>query len=132
MDLRRCFFAALIVSAFASECVIDLSIGSLQGKLDKESGVCSYLGVPFAEPPVGDLRFRSPEPKAAWGNTRSAKSSGPACAQTRIAGPIFRGNEDCLYLNVYAPKTTENESLPVMFFIHGGGFIIGNAYKHGE
>ncbi len=98
-----------------------------------------WLGIPYAKPPVGDLRWRPPQPAAAWNDTREATEFGSPCPQfaSRFAGVVglkpgtLTGNEDCLYLNVYAPRfspneiPTGNERLPVMVWIHGGGNSIG-------
>ncbi|XP_013140270.1 PREDICTED: esterase FE4-like [Papilio polytes] len=90
-----------------------------------------FLGIPYAKPPVGDLRFKSPQPAEKWDGERDATISSKentALQMDLIESSGIGGSEDCLYLNVYTPKITENESelLPVMFFIHGGGFVHGN------
>src|SRR5690348_8296403 len=87
----------------------------------------AWLGIPYARPPVGDLRWRAPEPPAAWSGTREATRFAPPCAQlaSPFGGiedvPLGRpaGSEDCLYLNVWAPP--DARALPVMVWIHGGG-----------
>lgn len=100
-----------------------------------------WLGIPYAKPPEGALRWRAPQPPAAWAGARQALAFGPAC--TQFASPLGGvdkakpgeavGSEDCLYLNVYAPRLTPAElsangtRLPVMFWIHGGGNTIGEA-----
>jgi para-nitrobenzyl esterase len=90
-------------------------------------GVASYLGVPFAAPPVGDLRWRAPAPVTPWQNVRQATAFAPACLQTGVsmpgeAPPVT--SEDCLYLNVWAPAG-QKEPLPVIVWIHGGGWANG-------
>jgi len=101
----------------------------------------AWLGIPFAAPPVGDLRWRAPHPPAPWSNAREALHFAPACSQ--FASPIGgdakappgtpTGSEDCLYLNVWTPKLppdqipVDQKRLPVMFWIHGGGNSIGTA-----
>jgi para-nitrobenzyl esterase len=88
-----------------------------------------YLGIPYAAPPVGNLRWRAPAAVTAWSGVRDAKSFGPHCAQPGTAFGAASTSEDCLYLNVYAPKTPGN--YPVMVWIHGGAFYLGlsNAYN---
>ncbi len=94
------------------------------------NGVAEFLGVPYAEPPVGNLRWKPPKKHAPWTNVLQAKAFGPTCAQITTLG-VFAGpannNEDCLYLNVYTPNVNPaaNEKLPVIFWIHGGGLVDG-------
>ncbi|CAK9806448.1 Juvenile hormone esterase [Anthophora plagiata] len=94
-----------------------------------------YLGIPYAEPPVGDLRFRSPQPlKHTWNDTYAAYSNGNMCIQLGKDGKIH-GSEDCLYLNIFVPmiseKPEENSSiLPVVVFLHGGAFMTGSGDSH--
>ena len=101
-------------------------------------GSDAWLGVPFARPPVGDLRWRAPQPPAPWTGTREALESGAPCPQySSVFGgvPTGRGdepvgNEDCLYLNVWAPRGASGGKLPVMLWIHGGGNSIGQAANY--
>ena len=100
-----------------------------------------WEGLPFSEPPVDDLRFRSPLPARPWSGTRAAIAFGSPCPQfaSPFAGIVdqepgtFAGEEDCLYLNVYAPVMTPEQvpvagnRLPVMFWIHDGGNTVGHA-----
>ena len=94
--------------------------GAIGGRV--ENGVATFFGMPFAAPPVGALRWRPPQPVAAWTGTRPARAFSPACRQTVtwITGPQ---SEDCLYLNVWAPAGAKG--LPVMVWIHGGGLFGG-------
>ncbi|XP_049938802.1 cholinesterase 1-like [Schistocerca serialis cubense] len=87
-----------------------------------------FLGIPYATPPVADLRFRAPQPAASWSGVRDALSFADACAQPVLAGllPFTQGSDDCLYLNVYAPATASGP-LPVMVYIHGGAFKTGSS-----
>ncbi|XP_046751124.1 juvenile hormone esterase-like [Diprion similis] len=85
----------------------------------------SFKGVPFAEPPVGELRFKDPQPKQAWTGVREALEDGPQCPQIDMFSQKIEGDEDCLYLNV--ATTSLKGSRPVMVWFHGGGFIWGDA-----
>ena len=93
--------------------------------------VVVFKGVPYAAPPVGDLRWKPPQPAVAWDGVRNAAAAGPICMQTGpawvrapTAGEDDPESEDCLFLNVWAPRKAR-EPLPVMVWIHGGGFFSG-------
>jgi para-nitrobenzyl esterase len=102
--------------------------GLVQGTV--QDGITVYEGIPFATPPVGDLRWRAPQAPASWTGVRTADKFAPACIQTSIAMPALgmdavTTSEDCLYLNVWTPAKSAKERLPVMVWIYGGGFTIG-------
>ena len=94
-----------------------------------EGGVCGYRGIPFARPPVGDLRWRAPEPPSKHEKVLEAKAFGPECSQIEMAPAYLRigqkpnRSEDCLYLNIWRPQ--KSGAFPVMFWIHGGGLTSG-------
>ncbi|XP_069689989.1 juvenile hormone esterase-like [Periplaneta americana] len=119
----------LLVCRIRADCVVSIDQGTARGALltsfaGKE--FCSYSGIPYATPPVGDLRFRAPEPALPWTGELNATKPGNSCMQSLMS--IYLGNEDCLYLNVHTPQVTESTSelLPVMVFIHGGGYTFGS------
>ncbi|XP_041980325.1 juvenile hormone esterase-like isoform X2 [Aricia agestis] len=88
----------------------------------------SFKGIPYAQPPLGERRFKEPKPPTKWEGVRQATSHGPICSQKDLfSGKIVEGgSEDCLYLNVYSPDLTPSKPLAVMVFIHGGGLISGS------
>ncbi len=103
--------------------------GSVQGTLSSDGQVRRFLGIPYAAPPVGPLRWKPPQPAAAWDGVRSATTFGPRCMQTHLyPDMVFRDSgpsEDCLTLNVWAPAGKNTAPLPVMVWIYGGGFVTG-------
>ena len=94
------------------------------------SGVKIFRGIPFAQPPVGDLRWKAPQPVKAWTGVRPAKAFGPDPEQNNVFGDmVFEGkgkSEDCLYLNVWTPAKKMNEKLPVLIYFNGGGLVAGS------
>jgi para-nitrobenzyl esterase len=87
----------------------------------------SFQGIPYAQPPVGESRWAPPRPAARWSGTRDATKRGNDCAQTAgFLGDAPSDSEDCLYLNVTTPRRLDGRKVPVMFFVHGGGFYSGS------
>ncbi len=132
MRTPRLLFAALLTAlatqAAAEPARVSTKAGVLVGEQRADGGT-AFLGVPFARPPVGDLRWKSPSPLPAWTGERIALKSGPACLQTSRgwnAADAARSSEDCLYLDVRVPKHAAGAKLPVMVWVHGGANHAGS------
>jgi para-nitrobenzyl esterase len=97
------------------------------------AGVRSFLGLPYAAPPTGNLRWRPPQPAAAWSGVRDATKFGPSCPQATMGNPFLPPgpiSEDCLYLNVYTPAARPGANRPVLVWIHGGGLVQDGARNY--
>jgi para-nitrobenzyl esterase len=128
--LARVVIAALQWAAVAVAQQVLTESGAISGL--RENGVSVYKGVPFAAPPVGDLRWRPPERAAPWKGTRAADAFAPACTQVGVSMPGETPptvSEDCLYLNIWTPAKAKSarEHLPVIVWIYGGGYNNGSA-----
>jgi len=116
--------AALLAVASAAEAApIRVDGGRIEGTV--KDGMRTWLGVPYAAAPVGDLRWRAPQPVVSWQGVRPAKALPPACRQSATWINLPQ-SEDCLYLNIWAPAVAKGEKLPVMVWIHGGGYYGGS------
>jgi len=106
--------------------VVHVADGALLGRATGDPGVQAFMGIPYAAPPVGPLRWRPPQPPLPWSGVRDATRAGPACMQWQRPGVAAIPSEDCLSLNVWAPIRHDGPPLPVMVFVHGGGFVFGS------
>lgn len=113
--------AGVAPAAATADPVVLTGGGAVRGAVHGDTHV--FSGIPYAAPPVGDLRWRDPRPAAPWAGVRDATRPGPACAQLPGELPDGSTSEDCLYLNVTAPAAARHR--PVVVWIHGGGFFMG-------
>ncbi|WP_145408304.1 carboxylesterase/lipase family protein [Paenibacillus xylanexedens] len=108
---------------FTPQTLQQTKYGSIDGKSYEQYGTLGWLGVPYAAPPVGELRWKAPVEPKAWTGTREAKEF--AANSLQLSGQNTVGSEDSLYLNIWRPDTTSSK-LPVMVFLHGGGNMTGS------
>ena len=132
---NKLFGAAFLIAAltggiFAADRVKTKN-GTVEGAGKSASGVRSFKGIPYAAPPVGDLRWQAPQPSKNWTDVRDATKFAARCMQQPIFNDmVFRSagmSEDCLYLNVWTSASKKDEKLPVLVYFYGGGFVAGDA-----
>ncbi|XP_037037435.1 putative inactive carboxylesterase 4 isoform X2 [Bradysia coprophila] len=136
MNLVRLIFCAFLLNSCWSYQVIrelrkQINDGEIVGRyMTSRTGrtISGFLGIPFASPPVGNLRFRAPQRLTPWNGTLFTQQQRSKCPQidTFAGSTVYEGDEDCLFVNVYVPETKSNSRLDVLVWIHGGGFTLGH------
>lgn len=119
-------------AAQAAPAPVPTQAGWVQGLSGPDGGTV-YMGLPFAQPPVGELRWKAPAPVQPWQGVRLADRAGPACKQDATLPPagVPHSSEDCLYLNVHVPPGAQpGSNLPVMVWVHGGAFLTGSGSQY--
>src|SRR5437763_13637088 len=126
--MRTAIALAITAAALAASAppTVTIRSGQLRGEL-LASGGAVFEGIPYAQPPVGLLRWREPAPAAPWSGVRDATSFGAPCAQNSGGRVLQAGSEDCLYLNVWTPESPVRSPKPVTLRLHGGGNFGGPA-----
>ena len=127
-----CHFPATIFaqSNYGFPVQVTVKNGVIEGNYDTKDGLQVYLGVPFAKPPVGQLRWKAPQPLENWKGVKQTKKFGPRPIQGIVFGDMNSRSdglsEDCLYLNVWSPAREDRKDPPVLVYFYGGGFVAGD------
>jgi len=133
--MKKFLFLAVVTALLSVEInaqnsapIVETNDGTLEGTV--QSGITIFKGVPFAAPPVGNFRWKAPQPHSKWFGIRKADDFGPNPMQENIYGDMDFGttkmSEDCLYLNIWTPAKTMEEGLPVFIYFNGGGLLAGS------
>nr|UXP71979.1 esterase [Manduca sexta] len=127
MSLRSCVYVFLLCLVQSNAVQVKIREGRLQGSVRQTQALnktyYSFQGIPYAKPPVGNLRFMPPQPADRWTGVRNATEHVSVCPQFDILSQVYiPGSEDCLFINVYTPNPTTRTPYSVLFFIHGGGY----------
>lgn len=135
------FFSGATFSQSNNSMPVQMAIsnGIIEGNFNVTNGISTYFGIPFAQPPVGELRWKAPIPSRNWAGVRMTKKFSARPVQGLVFGDMNSMSdgvsEDCLYLNVWTPAKRNSKDLPVLVYFYGGGFVAGDASEpryHGE
>ena len=136
MKIKLSFLSIFFMLCFAVKAIsqtnveVDTRYGTVQGTLHKKKNINIFLGIPYAQPPVEELRWKAPRELDSWKGVKETKYFGPSAVQENVFGDmIYRSNgksEDCLYLNIWTPNIQAKEKMAVLVYFYGGGFVAGD------